>query len=365
MININNSFLKDEKFISEYVEKVSSSFFKNEIIIKNKFFGDFESIIIDNDFLKFILIDPFENTSNDKNVNKFISMYLGVINYLLKSAKYFDYLKKNNSNLSTKERRLVYQENRKSIIENFNLISFYNIPLDTMKSNKKYMIQYNLISKEFDDLNKSISSIFNYVDIIDAEIRINILRNINVTICPYCNRQYIDFYRKNKKIRSVAQLDHFYPKKKFPLFSLTLANYIPSCAYCNTILKRDLMFPLTYPYGLLNNNEKIFEIEMYQSGIKTLYQPDDIDIMINNKSKFYQQLDFFHIKEIYGNHKIDVANLLNRKNLYNNSYKKALEHNLMTTISSEDFKIMLFGFSGEEEDLFKIPLSKLKHDIID
>lgn len=365
MININNFFLKDERFISEYVKNVSSNISEKKIIIGNNFFGDFGPIIVDNDFLKFILIDPFGNTSNVEKVNEFVNMYLGVIKYLLKSTKYFDYLKKKNSSLSIKDRKVVYQDARKSIIEDFNLICSYHIPLDAVRSNEKYMIQYNLISKEFDDLNRSISPIFNYVEIIDMEIRINILRSINVTICPYCNRQYIDFYRRNNKIRSVAQLDHFYPKKKFPLFSLTLANYVPSCAYCNTILKKDLMFPLIYPYGLLDNKEKIFKIEMYQSGIKTLYQSSDVKIMLNNKSKFFHQLDFFHIEEVYGNHKIDVANLLNRKNLYNDSYKKVLEHNLITKISSEQFKFMLFGFSGREDDLFTIPLSKLKHDVID
>jgi len=365
MISIRGFFLQDKEFTSKYIEDVLPRVQEKKIKIDNKFFGNFDSLMFDEDFLKFILIDPFNNFSNNHEGNEFIKLYLGVVGYLLKSNKYFDYLKENNRVLSLAEKRKLYCQTRKSIIDSFNLVSSYKIPMDAIKSKDKYMFYYRKISCQFDDLNKCISSVFNYNEIIDSKIRVEILNNIEITICPYCNRQYIDFYRRNKRLRSVAQLDHFYPKKKFPLFSMTLANFIPSCSYCNTVLKNDLMFPLVYPYDFCDNKEKIFEIDIYNTGVKTLYQSSDVEININLKSKFYQQLSFFHIKEIYENHKVDVANLINKKNLYNDSYRNMLIHNLDMDISREQFKNILFGFSGEEKDLYTIPLAKLKHDVID
>ena len=52
-----------------------------------------------------------------------------------------------------------------------------------------------------------------------------------LTVCPYCNRSYINSRERNLG----AELDHFYNKKDYPMFAISLYNFIPSCSTCNKL----------------------------------------------------------------------------------------------------------------------------------
>ncbi len=45
----------------------------------------------------------------------------------------------------------------------------------------------------------------------DTSIAYNLVENLGIKTCPYCNRNYISFV-KTKKKKTRPQLDHFYPK---------------------------------------------------------------------------------------------------------------------------------------------------------
>jgi hypothetical protein len=59
-----------------------------------------------------------------------------------------------------------------------------------------------------------MENIFNYYLIINEKYRHELLYTMDVTVCPYCNRQYITLYTVyyNKR-RTTGDLDHFYPQK--------------------------------------------------------------------------------------------------------------------------------------------------------
>lgn len=63
-------------------------------------------------------------------------------------------------------------------------------------------------------------------------IRVRIVKNLKLTVCPYCNRDYINCRAKDV---SGAQLDHFFNRSCFPLFSICLYNLIPVCGNCNRV----------------------------------------------------------------------------------------------------------------------------------
>lgn len=56
-------------------------------------------------------------------------------------------------------------------------------------------------------------------------------RQLNVKVCPYCNRMYTTTLYGKKRIR--PDFDHFYPQSRYPYLAVSLFNLIPSCNVCN------------------------------------------------------------------------------------------------------------------------------------
>lgn len=78
--------------------------------------------------------------------------------------------------------------------------------------------------------------------------RHKLMDSLNIKNCPYCNRQYITSYIKEKKNNTTADLDHYYQKALFPLFSMSVFNFIPSCHVCNSLMKGDKYSETLYPF---------------------------------------------------------------------------------------------------------------------
>ena len=64
--------------------------------------------------------------------------------------------------------------------------------------------------------------------------RHNFVQRLNLRVCPYCNRQYITSFYKNDRKVTTADIDHYFPKKQYPLLSMYFFNLIPSCSVCNS-----------------------------------------------------------------------------------------------------------------------------------
>lgn len=366
MINLASTPFDDESFVKNYIDLISKKMSlpaRKRLTIKQKLLTLPNNVSLDDDFIEVILTNPFDN-NNLKGLKgeSFISGYLLLKDFLIKGKAYFDYVKRHSLvNIKNHEMKGIYRDLRDNSITP--LIGLVNANLidNAKKSNEKYWAFYDLILKELKLINVNFKEVFDY-SFIDKETRYNIIQKINVPICPYCNRQYIETYKKDKQGEAIAQLDHFYNKSVFSLFSLTLANFIPSCAYCNTILKRDFLFPYKYPYVDKNNDDVIFLINT--ESVKTVYHPSDISISLNKANDYYHQLSFFNAAEIYENHKQDVANLLTKSNLYNQNYKKSLEGILKETITDSQLRVMLFNTTIEDGVISATPLAKLTKDIL-
>lgn len=66
-------------------------------------------------------------------------------------------------------------------------------------------------------------------------------RTNELSFCPYCNVETVYAIRTDedgKRIR--ADIDHFFPRWKYPYLALCICNLVPSCARCNSRLKRDV-----------------------------------------------------------------------------------------------------------------------------
>lgn len=98
-----------------------------------------------------------------------------------------------------------------------------------------------------DSFNDIVKKIFSYSEwtSMKNEWRRKLLIATGIQICPYCDRQYITAF---SDAQTTAELDHFLLKDRYPLFSLSLFNFIPSCHICNALFKHEKELH-TYPYS--------------------------------------------------------------------------------------------------------------------
>ena len=225
-------------------------------------------------------------------------------------------------------------------------------------------------------------------DKIDSQLRKEIIDLKNISVCPYCNRNYINSTYKvftcnncnqdllvidgtekecpgcnqeingTTKVVNTAQLDHFFPKDSYPLFAVSFYNLIPSCYSCNHV-----------------KSNKGLEYSPYDTSfpfddIKFTYVPnsvDDIEIKIDSRdSDFKKGIRILGIEELYQSH-VDVVNeLIWKKEVYTDSYREGLSKILNQTnleLRKAELNRFITGHYTDKENYGKRPLSKMVTDI--
>ncbi len=239
------------------------------------------------------------------------------------------------------------------------------------KSWKNYKILINHIKFKLDQLNHSIGKMIDY-KYLTEEIRHYILCSSEIRVCPYCNRQYITTYNKNKNLRSTSDLDHFYPKVTFQLYSLTLFNFIPACSICNSRFKKARKLKILYLYEKGFEDQVTFKVKPTSTyNINSLIgNTNDFDLVLELNSAYSDDdeikghIEMFRLEEVYQSHKDYVQELLYKSKAYSSAYKEMTEQLLKIKLSEEEFNLFLFGVVGNEKDLLNKPLSKLTIDIL-
>lgn len=111
--------------------------------------------------------------------------------------------------------------------------------------------------------------------------------------CPYCGH------------RRVRQLDHFLPKSKYPAFSVTPLNLIPSCSDCNkdklagdATQLEDL--PL-HPYYDNVNQQAWLRAELLEepTAVFMFNVDDDCDLSATSIQRLKSQFDNLNLSELY------------------------------------------------------------------
>lgn len=236
-----------------------------------------------------------------------------------------------------------------------------------------------IYSYEFsNNTNNRTVAIDNLYKLISSDLRTELMMSLDVGCCPYCNRLFVTSLKRRKnKCQSTADLDHFYNKDIFPLFALSLFNFVPSCHVCNSNIKSinwaDAIYPFEEEFG--NNGKFVVDEEnmkdddyiKFLTGTDTKY---DLKLNINVsgdeliQKKINNSKELFALNEIYKNH-IDYAKevLAKKHYFYNEDYLKSIRDTLGIHVSEDVQNLILFGYRMDENDKNR-PLSKLTHDLL-
>ena len=178
--------------------------------------------------------------------------------------------------------------------------------------------------------------------------------------CPYCNRDYIN---SRGKAAAGAQLDHFYNRAMFPIFSLCLYNLVPSCGNCNRI-KSTQPKRLLSPYDITVDFDKELTFD-YEPNELENYK--DIRIKMISTSKMKNNISVFMLEEAYAIHDREIQELVKRYNTYVASQigeLYAVVTEAEVEVTREEIKEMVFGPEIRPEQYGERPLSKMRHDIM-
>lgn len=220
-------------------------------------------------------------------------------------------------------------------------------------------------------------------------INISIIEKIGLRVCPYCNENYTENRKlrrgalpKANRVRSTAQLDHFFPKKhvNYGIFSLTLANLVPTCPVCNHIKGTQALKVSPYMGG-----RKLDDVKFTWKSKKNEPLPNTIEDMTlilraNSPSNqiakdILDDMETLHLaKHIEGRnesyyllHQREAFLLLREARIYSKAHLNLLWKDfgeLLGFSSKQQMFRHLLGAFFPEEDATSYSLGKLRLDII-
>ena len=242
-------------------------------------------------------------------------------------------------------------DNLKDIITTNNLTKYSNLRDAYSPSEKKE------IKKAFDYAGHRQNSDF-----------MEHFKKLNIKSCPFCNNNYIYFYEKEAgKYNTLATLEHYYPKSKYPHLSLSFYNLIPSCNTCNSKFKGSTEKhegKILHPY-LEDFNEKA----KFSISVDSLSVNKTIELEVNLKSndeRCKTSIDRFQLDKIYKQHNDIAKEIWNKAQVYNESQIEELYKSFYEKLgySKEDIKNMVFCNYLHKDDINKRNHSKLTQDIL-
>jgi hypothetical protein len=189
--------------------------------------------------------------------------------------------------------------------------------------------------------------------------------------CVYCNRQYIFTIEKdggkndqNRIVRPV--FDHWFPKTKYPLMSLSLYNLIPSCSICNSSVKGEKELTLegyVHPY-VPEPDGLNFTFEANCLGVNRW----ELNIKRAAGSKEDNTIKAFRLDEIYAVHgDLEVKDIMDLHDAYTSGYLQdmvTLLQNGNVSYTKEQLYRMIFSAEMNSDQFLDRPFSKLKHDLL-
>jgi hypothetical protein len=198
-------------------------------------------------------------------------------------------------------------------------------------------------------------------------------KKLNVQTCPYCNRQYtFTINKKDLKIR--PQLDHFYPKFKYPYFALSFYNLIPSCPICNFIKGENLVNINPYWENFQDNNCRFVLIDenilrpaiIDKKNIKIGFNFDHKKNIKGFKHKCEDNIDVFGLRELYDEHVDYVEEIIDKAQAYNSAcYDSLIKSFSGLSATHTEIDRYIWGNYIELADQYKRPLSKLTRGILE
>lgn len=141
------------------------------------------------------------------------------------------------------------------------------------------------------------------------------LEELGITVCPYCDDEYLDSFVIEDKHRRTSEVDHFFPKSKFPALAMCFYNLIPSGQGCNGLKKEQLLGMSPYESQI---EEKTFLFPDIPLGVSMeSLNPADCKVHFHAQDGMINNVASLGLEQRYAKHAPEVYRLLTNVQLYN------------------------------------------------
>jgi len=215
---------------------------------------------------------------------------------------------------------------------------------------------------------EALKSIFNpfYKDF-SQKYGYQILDELNIRTCPYCNRNYT-FTIKNTKgsFKTRPEFDHFYDKATYPLLSLSFYNLVPSCPTCNHG-KGNKQAGINPYFDGFQSKFKIKKGNFLHCNILAVGDKDGFSLDFSHPSdEERKNIATFGLEELYKEHRDYVVEMIEKANAYNEIQNRNLVEAWQgVNHYPQDVYDFVWGKYLQDADMEKQPLSKLTKDILE
>ena len=189
------------------------------------------------------------------------------------------------------------------------------------------------------------------------------VRNLELVVCPYCNRNFIFNVSDKKKTRRLSELDHFYPKTLYPALYMSFFNLVPVCHNCNHIKSNSKAFYVNPYKEFVSDSHILFKLKIKGSNFITNPKSFRLGWVLSNE---YEEM-FYDLKlhRTYPMHKVIISDIIKKKYIYTDKYVddvlSALKRKIY--VDKTDFLNSILSANVQENKLTERPFSKLTKDI--
>lgn len=195
------------------------------------------------------------------------------------------------------------------------------------------------------------------------------MQELEVRVCPYCNKNYIDYSFKGKDaLIPRSPFDHFFPKTVFPFLSCSLWNLIPCCHTCNSAKRaetKEFIYPYEEEFGengkfcLVNKSGTKYDEEKFRDPIVDNYE---IKLHGNGslEEKVKQSDDKFHLSKRYSQDSFFIRDLIDKIHLY--ATDASCRNVKYYKMKKQTFFNVHFNLPRTENEIY--PYQKITKDIL-
>ena len=216
-------------------------------------------------------------------------------------------------------------------------------------------LQFDQFKKLY--INRFSAGADKYVDNATQYNAYTFVKNLGITVCPYCDEEFLDILESEEKgtIRT-SEIDHYFPKSKYPALAMCFYNLIPSGQNCNGIkLQQALgMNPFEPNIEACTSLHPDIPIGINMENVPV----KNCTIHFHPQSGMMKNVDVLRLEERYERHKPLARHYLLLKQQYPD--EKIAEYvRLGVFPSAEDAYRILYGVSSKDAIL-----QKLKRDLV-
>ena len=129
----------------------------------------------------------------------------------------------------------------------------------------------------------------------------------DVHVCPYCDDEYLDVVTEGGKKKRTSEVDHFFPKGKYPGLAMCFYNLIVSGQNCNGLKLQNLLGASPYDEDI---EEQTFLFPEIEIGVNMeSLKPEECKVLLHAKRGMVENEKVLGLADRYAGRYQEAYNL--------------------------------------------------------